>query len=57
MTYKRMKHIATDLQIIADDTGYSYEFLAERVDEIVNDGETIEAAMDRVRDISYELDW
>ena len=57
MTYKRIKHIATDLQIIADDTGYSFQFLADRVNELVNDGESFEAAMDHVRSVSYELDW
>lgn len=57
MTYKRIKHIATDLQIIADDTGYSFQFLADRVNELVNDGESFEAAVDHVRSVSYELDW
>ena len=57
MAYKRIKHIATDLQIIADDTGYSYEFLADRVNELVNDGESFEAAVDQVRSVSYEKDW
>lgn len=57
MTYKRMKHIETDLQIIADDTGYSYQFLADRVNELVNDGESFEAAVDHVRSVSYEKDW
>lgn len=57
MTYKRIKHIATDLQIIADDTGYSFQFLADRVGELVKDGETFEAAVDHVRAVSYEKDW
>lgn len=57
MSYKRMKHIATDLQIIADDTGYSFQFLADRVGELVKDGETFEAAVDHVRSVSYEQDW
>ena len=57
MKYNRMKHIATDIQLIALDTGYDYNFLCERVDELVEDGETYEAAIRSVRDTSAEHDW
>lgn len=55
--YTRIKDIAIDLQELAEDTGYDYDFLGQQFDECIRDGMTPEAAMRLVQGISYELDW
>lgn len=53
-----MKHIATAIQCIADDTGYDYDFLAGVVDDAVReDGMTYEEAIKEVRGIAEEQDF
>lgn len=55
--YNRMKHVVTDLMEAALATGYDYEFLCERVDEAIEDGESLEEAVEDVLDIAYEFDF
>lgn len=55
--YYSMKDIATDIQCIALDTGYDYEFLCGCVDDLVADGMTYEEAIKEVREIALEQDF
>lgn len=57
MTFHRMKDIATALVEVAEDTGYAYDFLCDRVTELVEDGESYDAATAHVIAVSYEKDW
>lgn len=57
MMFHRMKEIATYLMEVALDTGYSYEFLCDRVEELVEDGENYNSAVTEVGAIAHELDY
>ena len=57
MRFNRMKDIATYLMEVAEDTGYSYEFLCDRVSECIRDGESYNQAVAFVSGVSYEKDW
>lgn len=56
--YYRMKDISMDIEDISYDTGYSYEFLSDCVDELVKEeGYSYEKAVREVGDIAYEYDF
>lgn len=57
MKFYRMKDIATYLAEVSMDTGYPYEFLVDRVNECVADGDTYNQAVTYVAGVSYEKDW
>ena len=57
MKFTRMKDIATHLQEVSEDTGYDYDYLCERVEDQVRDGDTYNEAVDFVTRVSYEKDW
>lgn len=57
MIFHRMKEIATYLMEVAEDTGYAYEFLCDRVSELVEDGQNYNSAVTEVGEIAYELDY
>ena len=54
---ERIKDIACMLACVAEDTGYEAEFLYERFDECLRDGQTRREAFDYVAGVSYEYDW
>ena len=53
----RIKDIAQTLTEVALDTGYEPEFLYERFDEEVRDGDTWAQALAYVTGVSMERDW
>lgn len=57
MKFHRMKEIATYLTEVSMDTGYSYEFLCDRVGELLADGQDYNSAVTEVGAIAYELDY
>lgn len=57
MKFYRMKDIATYLAEVSMDTGYPYDFLVDRVNECVADGDTYNQAVTYVAGVSYEKDW
>lgn len=57
MIFHRMKEIATYLMDVALDTGYSYEFLCDMVEELLQDGQDYNSAVTEVGEIAYELDY
>lgn len=57
MVFHRMKEIATYLTEVSMDTGYSYEFLCDRVGELLADGQDYNSAVTEVGEIAYELDY
>lgn len=54
---KRMKDLVYMLTEVSEDTKYGFDFLAERFDECVNDGQTYQEAFEHVAGVSYERDW
>lgn len=57
MKFTRVKEIATALTEVSMDTGYDYDYLANRFNECVEDGQTAEEAFEFVSGVSYEHDW
>lgn len=63
--YRSMKEISTALMECAEDTGYAFEYLDERLEEEIQDlidmddltAESITKAVDYVIAVSYEMDW
>ena len=52
-----IKEIAvTPLTECSMDTGYTYEFLSECVDELIEDGQTLASAVRDVIEVAYEMD-
>ena len=49
--------IATNIGICSYDTGYSVDFLLDRIRELEEDGESLEEAANHVIVIAYELDY
>lgn len=54
---EHIKDIACMLSCVAEDTGYPAEYLYERYDECLRDGQTRKEAFDFVAGVSYEQDW
>lgn len=42
---------------VSEDTGYSYDFLLDCVQEQLDDGESMEAAYEHISGIAYEQDF
>lgn len=57
MKFRRVKHIVSAIQEVADNTGYDFDFLAKCYKDLIEDGETPEAAFAQVRDVAYEYDY
>lgn len=49
--------IATNIGICSYDTGYSVDFLLDRIRELEEDGESLEEAANHVIGVAYELDY
>lgn len=49
--------IATNVGICSYDTGYSVDFLLDRIRELEEDGESLEEAANHAIGIAYELDY
>lgn len=48
--------VVTPLTLCSMDTGYSYEYLNECVDELIEDGQNLLEAVQNVIEVAYELD-
>lgn len=57
MKFHRMKELVCAITKLSLDTGYEYEFLCEAVDELLEDGETIETAFKEVYIVAHEHDF
>lgn len=57
MKFHRMKELVCAITELSLDTGYEYEFLCEAVDELLEDGETIETAFKEVYIVAHEHDF
>ena len=55
--FESMKDMSCAILDLADETGYDYDYLVDRIEEGVADGETYEDAFLTVAEISYEQDW
>ena len=55
--FTSIKDVAIAIDELAEATGYDYNFLADAVQEGVDDGETYEEAFKYVCGVSYEKDW
>lgn len=55
--FESMKDISCAILDLADATGYDYDFLVDRIEEQVADGEEYEDAFMHVAGVSFEQDW
>lgn len=57
MKFNRVKEIATALTEVSMNTGYDYDYLCDRFNECIEDGQTAEEAFEFASSVSNEHDW